>query len=148
MTKFLKQLIFVTIGCFFAIPVFAQSTSHARKASHSGVSSLSAERSKILCKAWRLDSTSEFGVVNKATAKEANDGITFITDGSLFITQEGVASTGTWTYSGGRINTATKNPDNKLSFRLLALQDNRLVLEYQYPAPDLSRIQYIYSPKK
>ena len=102
----------------------------------------------MLCKAWQLDTISMYGVDNKLTSKEANDGITFVADGSLFITQEGVASTGTWTYAGGRINTVTTNPDNKMSLRIMSLADGRMVLEYQIPAPDLSRVQYTYSPKK
>jgi hypothetical protein len=145
--KFLKQLPLILIGCFFTMPLFAQNTAHTKKTSAAG-SGLSAERSKMLCKAWKLDTISEYGVDNKAKGKEANDGITFVSGGSLFITQEGVASTGTWTYTGGRINTTTTNPDNKLSFRIMSLADSRMVLEYQYPAPDLSRVQYTYSPKK
>jgi len=144
--KLLKKLPVILIGCLFAMPVFAQNTTHAKKAPAG--SSLSPDRSKMLCKAWQLDTVSMYGVDNKPTSKEANDGITFVADGNLFITQEGVASTGTWTYAGGRINTVTTNPDNKLSFRIMSLADNRMVLEYQIPAPDLSRIQYSYSPKK
>lgn len=144
--RFLKILPVILIACLFALPAFAQNAAHAKKAPAS--SGLAPERSKMLCKPWQLDTTSEYGVDTKAAGKEANDGITFVADGSFFITQEGVASTGTWTYSGGRINTVTTNPDNKLSFRIMSLADNRMVLEYQIPAPDLSRIQYTYSPKK
>lgn len=146
MFKKSKYLFLILTGALFVIPASAQNTSHSKKSPSAGAS-LSADRSKMLCKAWQLDTVSEFGVDNKATAKEANDGITFVADGSLFITQEGVAATGTWTYSGGRINTVTKNPDNTLSFRIMSLADNRMVLEYQYPAPDLTRVQYTYHPK-
>lgn len=100
----------------------------------------------MLCKAWVIDTISEFGVDSKPTAKQAGDGITLVADGSLFITMEGVASTGKWTYAGGRINTVTTSPDNKRSLKIISLADNRMVLEYQ--TPDLIRIQYVYKPKK
>jgi len=145
--QFLKHLTIILTGCLFAIPVLAQNATHTKKAPSAGTT-LSPERSKMLCKAWQLDTISEFGVANKAKGKEANDGITFVADGSLFITQEGHASTGTWTYAAARINTVTTNPDNKLSFQILGLADSLMVLEYQYPAPDLTRVQYTYSPKK
>jgi Lipocalin-like domain len=146
MIKLFKQLMPVIVCCFLAMPAFAQNATSAKK---SMGSTLAADRSKMLCKAWQLDTISEFGVDNKVTAKEASDGVTFVADGSFFITQEGVASTGTWTYSAGRINTHTTNtdvPDNKMSFKIISLADNRLVLEYQ--SPDLSKSQYTYSPKK
>lgn len=142
-TKLFKQLPPLILCCFFAMPVFAQNTIPAKKTTGSV---LAPDRSKMLCKPWQLDTISEFGVDNKVNGKEANDGVTFVSDGSFFITQEGVASTGTWTYSAGRINTVTTNPDNKMSWRIISLADNRLVLEYQ--EPDLNRTQYTYSPKK
>ena len=149
MKRISKRAILVAIGILFVIPVFSQTAkSTAKKVPPQGGTSLSAEQSKMLCKAWKLDTVLVYGVGNKPNAKEANDGITLIADGSLFLTFEGVASTGKWTYAGGRINTVTQKPDNKISFRLMSLADSRLVLEYQYPAPDLSRVKYIYSPKK
>ena len=144
--KSIKHLALIAACSMFAIPVFAQNTPHAKKTSSSSGAALSPERSKMLCKPWQLDTISEFGVDNKVNGKEAHDGVTFTTDGNFFITQEGVASTGTWTYSAGRINTVTTNPDNKMSLRIISIADNRLVLEYQ--DPDLNRTQYTYSPKK
>lgn len=144
-----KRAFLAAIGIFFAIPVFSQTAkSTAKKVPPQGGTSLSAEQSKMLCKAWKLDTVFVFGVGNKPNSKEAKDGITLIEDGSLFLTQEGVASTGKWAYTGGRINTATQKPDDKISFKVISLADSRMVLEYQYPAPDLSRVKYIYSPKK
>lgn len=145
--NFFKQILVILIACFFAMPLFAQNSTHPKKATHSGTP-LSADQSKILCKAWKLDSISEFGVDNKASGKEANDGITFGSDGSFFITLDGVASTGTWTYASGHISAVAKNPDNTFSFKLVTLADDRLALDYQYPAPDLTRASFSYSPKK
>lgn len=144
--RFLKKLPFILIACFFTMPVFAQNTTHTKK-TPSG-SSLSPERSQMLCKAWKLDSISEYGVDNKASGKQANDAITFVADGSFFLTLDGVASTGTWTYVSGRIDTVTKNPDNTYSFKMVGLSDNCLILDFQYPAPDLTRARFTYSPKK
>jgi hypothetical protein len=149
MNRISKRALLIAAGIIFAIPVFSQTAkSTAKKVPPQSGTSLSAEQSKMLCKAWKLDTVLVFGVGNKPNSKEAGDGITLMDDGSLFLTMEGVASTGKWTYAGGRINTATQKPDNKISFRVISLADTRMVLEYQYPAPDLTRVKYIYSPKK
>jgi len=147
MIRFFKHIPFILLCCFISIPAFSQKIATGKK-TPAAEATLSAERSKMLCKPWQLDTVSEFGVDSKAKGKEANDGITFIADGSFFITQEGAASTGIWSYTGGRINALTKNPEQKLSFKIVALADTRLVLEYQFPAPDLRKIRYGYSPKK
>jgi hypothetical protein len=144
MTKIFKQVIPFIVCCFLTMSVFAQNTNPVKKTSPVGA--LTPDRSKMLCQAWQLDTISEFAVDNKVTSKEANDGVTFVSDGSFFITQEGAASTGTWKYSAGRINTVTSNPDNKMSLRIISLADDHLVLEYQ--DPDLNRTQYTYHPKK
>lgn len=141
MIKLSKTILLLIAGCFLAMPAFSQNTQKA-----AAKPALSPDKSKMLCKAWQLDTVSEFGVDNKATAKEANDGITLVADGSLFITQEGVAATGKWSYMAGRINTVTTNPDKKMSLKIISLTDGRLVLEYQ--AEDLTRTQYTYYPKK
>lgn len=125
------------------IPVWAQSTAHATKSTGS---SLSADKSKMLCKAWKLDSLSEYGVTNAAKGKNANDCITFGSNGSFSITLDGTAYTGTWTYSGGRISAVAVSDKDKFSFGIVTLTDNYLVLDYQYP--DLTRAQFVYSPKQ
>jgi hypothetical protein len=145
MTKFLKQVTFIAIACSFAISGFAQTTTHTKKAHTSPV--MSPDQSRMLCKPWQLDSLLIYGVENKPTGKQANDGITFVADSSFFITQDGVAAIGKWMYSPGHINTVTTNPDKKSSFKIVTLTDGKLVLDYQYPAPDLSRVRYIYVPK-
>jgi hypothetical protein len=151
MMKTIKRATLIAVAVCFAIPAFSQAskTSTNKKVpSASGGTSLSADQSKMLCKAWKMDTVSTFGVDKKANAKEANDGITPMADGTLFLTQEGSAYTGTWTYAAGRLNVTIKNPDSKLSFKIISLADSRLVLEYQYPAPDLSKVKYYYEPKK
>ncbi len=143
-----KRVALLLICCSLcSIPVFAQNKTMTKKVPSSGGTSLSVDQSKMLCKAWQIDSISQFDLVTKPLAKQVNDAVTFSADGSVSIIQDGVSSTGTWTYASGGINIATKT-GNKLSFKLSTLSDNRLILEYQYPAPDLSRIKYMYSPKK
>jgi hypothetical protein len=145
----LKRIALIATCGVITVSCYAQSTTTpVKKTTSAKQTALTPEKSKMFCKAWKLDTISEFGVDNKAKGKEANDGITLVADGSLFLTQEGVTSTGTWTYAGGRINTVTTSPDNKLSFKVMSISDARMVLEYQNPAPDLSRIQYTYSLKK
>ncbi len=144
-----KQAALIAICTFIAIPAFSQTAkATAKKVPPSGGTSLSADQSIMLCKAWKLDTVSAFGVDSKPKAKEANDGITPVADGSIFLTQEGVAYTGKWTYAAGRINVAAENPSNKISFKVISLADARMVLEYQYPAPDYSKVRYTYAPKK
>ncbi len=100
----------------------------------------------MLCKAWKMDTVSEFGVDSKPKPKQVGDGITFVADGSLFFTKDGVAVTGKWNYTATRINTVTENPDLNLSFKIISLSDGRLVLEYQ--TRNLERVKYVYHPKK
>jgi len=149
MLSFLKRIALIATCGVITVSCYAQSTTTTPvKKTTSAKPSLSPEKSKMLCKAWKLDSISEYGVDNKASGKQVNDAITFVADGTFFITLDGVASTGTWTYASGRINTVTKNPDNTYSFKILGLSDNCLMLDFQYPAPDLSRAKFTYSPKK
>ena len=141
-----KAAIFL-ISCSLTLSSFSQksATKKTPTAQPAGVS-LSDEKIKMMTKAWVLDTVEQFGVASKPDAKEKNDLITFMADGTLFFTQEGVASTGTWKSVGGRLNIETKSPDNKISFKIISLADTRLVLEYQ--TPDLIRIKYTYKPKK
>jgi hypothetical protein len=147
MTKFLKQLAFIAIASFFTISGFAQTTTHTRK-THMANPAMPPDQSKMLCKPWQLDSLLIYGVESKPSGKGANDGITFVADSSFFITQDGIAAMGKWMYAaGGHVNTTTTTPDKKSSFKIVTLTDGKLVLDYQYPAPDLSRVRYIYIPK-
>jgi hypothetical protein len=146
----LKQAALIVI-CWLvsSTAVFAQdnkTTNH--KVPPQGGTSLSAQKGQMLCKAWKLDSISEFGVDKKPRGKQTNDSIRFAADGSLSITHDGAAASGTWSYSAGHITIVTQNPDNKLNFKLVTLTEGKLVVDYQYPAPDLTRQRYTYIPKK
>lgn len=141
-----KLIALIAISSLVTVPVFSQNKSTAKKASPSGGASLSDEMSKKLCKPWVLDTVSEFGVDSKPKGKQIGDGITFVADGSFFMTENGEAFTGKWAYAGGRLNATTTNPDRKISFKIISLADTRMVLEYQ--TPDLRKIRYTYWPKK
>lgn len=139
-------LVFAT-GLLMAAPSFAQKT-QGKAAPHKAAATpgLSPEKSKMLCKAWKLDSTEQFGVGHKPNAKEANDGVTFMADGTYFITSEGTAANGTWKSNGTYIYTSTGTPETKMMYKLMSLSDDKLEIEYQ--TPDLIRVHYFYVPKK
>jgi hypothetical protein len=142
----MKTMLIIVAACLFAAHSEAQQT--GKTAAHkTQTASLSPEKSKMLCKAWRLDSVEQFGVTHAANAKEKADAITFVADGSYFITSEGVAATGTWKCNGSAyIYTSSGTPENKMMYKIMGLADDRLALEYQ--TPDLIRIHYVYKPKQ
>lgn len=149
MNRGFKYAALITICCLVTIPVFAQKkATTTKKVPSSGGTPLSEEQTKMLCKTWKLDTVSVYGVDSKPNAKQAGDGITFMADGTFYLIRDGVAGTGTWTYSRGYLNATIKDPPKAYSFKLISLTDGRLAIEYQVPAPDLSRIKYYYSPKK
>jgi len=140
----MKKISILVAGLLFVAPAFSQNAAH--KTTQTGPS-VSADKAKMLCKAWMLDSVEQFSVVHAANTTEKADGITFMADGTFFVTWEGVASTGTWSGNAAPyINTSTGTPAVKKMYKLLSLADGRLVLEYQ--TEDLIRSQYIYKPKK
>ncbi|HXB11605.1 MAG TPA: hypothetical protein VNZ45_06445 [Bacteroidia bacterium] len=141
----MRTLLLLAAGCFLVVESNAQQTTKTTP-HKTQTASLSPEKSKMLCKAWKLDSVEQFGVQHPANAKEKGDGITFVVDGSFFVTSEGVAATGTWKCNGSvYIYTSSGTPENKMMYKIMGLADNRLALEYQ--TPDLIRIHYVYSPK-
>ncbi len=142
----MKTILLLAAGCLLAAHSEAQ-TGKPTTAHKSQVATLSPDKSKMLCKAWKLDSVEQFGVQHPANAKEKSDGITFVADGSFFVTSEGVAATGTWKCNGSAyIYTSSGTPENKMMYKIMGLADNRLALEYQ--TPDLIRIHYVYTPKQ
>lgn len=145
----MKKTLILAPCLLFVAPVFSQSKAHhttAHKTYHQSAT-ISPEKSKMLCKPWVLDSVEQFGVAQKASPKEKSDAVTFVADGTFFITSEGVASTGKWTGTANPyIYTTTGTPEEKKMYKLISLSNNKLVLEYQ--TPDLIRIHYTYSPKQ
>jgi len=146
----MKKLQILALGLVFAAPAFSQTTQAAGSTQQHKVKTgpgVSADKAKMLCKAWMLDSVEQFGVVHVTNAKEKTDGVTFMADGTFFITSEGAASTGTWSGNAAPyINTSTGTPEVKKMYKLISLSDGSMGLQYQ--TVDLINIQYIYSPKK
>jgi len=137
-------------GMLLALQAFSQTGQGSAKITpHKTIAAntMPADKSKMLCKAWVLDSVEQFGVAHTPNAKEKNDGVTFMADGTFFTTSEGVAGTGTWKGNGNPyINTSVGTPEVKKMFKIMVLSDSKLVLEYQ--TEDLIRIHYTYIPKQ
>jgi len=143
----MKTMLLIAAGCLLASYSEAQQTGKTATHKTQSASTLSPEKSKMLCKAWKLDSVEQFGVAHPVTAKQKGDAITFVADGSYSVTSEGVAATGTWKCNGSAyIYTSSGTPENKMMYKIMSLADNRMVLEYQ--TPDLIRIHYTYTPKQ
>jgi hypothetical protein len=140
-----KFLLLLPLVFLMSLCISAQTKPKVTKSSGTA---MSADKVKMLCKPWKLDSTEEYGTANPKSSKQANDVITFISDGNLFMVMNGLTNTGTWkSGNSSYINIAVDKSDIKM-FKLISIADSRLVLEYQLPAPDLSKIKYIYHPKK
>jgi hypothetical protein len=143
----MKKVVVLSFSLLFALPIIAQNA-QGSKAVHktSTGATVSPEKSKMLCKAWKLDSVEEFGVVHAANAKQKADGVTYMADGTFFITMDGEAATGKWTGNGNPyVYASTGTPEVKKMYKIISLSDNKFVMEYQ--TEDLIRIHYIYSPK-
>lgn len=141
----MKKMTLLALTVLLTSAAFAQAGKTQHKTTQTGPT-ISAEKSKMLCKAWKLDSVEQFGVAQKASAKQANDGVTFTADGNFFYTTDGAATTGTWKGNAAPyINTVAGTPEVKKMFKLISLSDSKLKLEYQ--TEDLIRITYTYSPK-
>lgn len=142
----MKKFLVFTVCALFAIGAVAQKKTihHAARTKPA----FSAEKLKMLCKPWKLDTIEKFGVASPVTAKEQHDGITFMADSTLFLIQEGATKTGKWMmgWSPKYINTVTDNGQTKMTFQVMKLSDNFMELEYQ--TPDLIRIHYYYSSGK
>jgi hypothetical protein len=146
----MKKTLVLSICLFFIAGAFAQQKS-ATPAKHQAKPAMSPEKMKMLCKPWKLDTVENFGVFKPATAAEQNDGVTFLADSTLFLTMEGKVATGKWMrgWSDKIINTVTgTNSDKKMMFTIMKLSNDYMELEYQIPAPDLSKTHYYYSAKK
>ncbi len=111
---------------------------------------LTADKVKMLCKTWKLDSVEMFDVAHTANAKEKGDCVTFNTDGSFLITTEGVSGSGTWKAAGVYLNTVSKSSgattETKMLFKAISIEANKLVLDYQ--TPDLITVRYTYLLKE
>ncbi len=142
----MKKLMLIAAICILAaMPSAAQPS---WRVSH-GIN-LTPEKTKIICKSWKLDSTEMFDVPHASNGKESGDGVTFNTDGSFSITKEGVAANGTWKAAGVYINTTSKTAgaasDTKMMFKAISIAADKLVLDYQ--TPDLITVRYTYLPKQ
>jgi hypothetical protein len=144
----MKKNLILSLCLIVSIGAFAQQKKTTTKTVAHSKPTMSPERLKMLCKPWKLDTVENFGVPKAATAKQQNDGVTFMVDSTLFLTMDGVAKTGKWSvgWSPKIINTVTGDTKDKMMFTIMSLSDNYMELEYQ--TPDLIRTHYYYSAKK
>jgi hypothetical protein len=147
----MKTILVFSVACSIsALQIFAQQPA---KLVHktAQTATLSPEKSKMLCIAWKLDSVEMFGVVHPPNSKEKSDAITFISDGTYFITSEGISASGTWLCNGSAyINTVSKQAtagaaETKMMYKIISLSANKFVFDYQ--TPDLITVRYTYIPK-
>lgn len=140
----MKKTLVLSICIALSVGAFAQ---QKKTYTHTAKPSMSADKLKMLCKPWKLDTVENFGVYAPATAKQQNDGITLMMDSTLFLTMDGAVKTGKWMvgWSPKIINTVTGDAKDKMMFTIMKLSDNYMELEYQ--TPDLIRIHYFYSKK-
>ncbi|HVA97848.1 MAG TPA: hypothetical protein VNG53_03055 [Bacteroidia bacterium] len=92
-----------------------------------------APKEKMLCKAWKMVSAEQFGVVAKPTEAEKNDGITFTDDKKLSITREGKTEQGTWKTNKiqSYIYISIDNSKENFYLKLISVTDKQLVYIYQ-----------------
>jgi hypothetical protein len=145
-TLTLAACLLITVSAFSQASKSGAKATPKKATSQGGGATISPEKSAMLCKAWKLDSVSQFGVTQAASPKEKGDVVTINNDGNYSMIMEGVASMGTWKGNAAPyIYTSAGTPEIKKMYKVLALTNNRLVLEYQ--TEDLIRVDYTYSLK-
>jgi hypothetical protein len=106
------------------------------------------QKDSLICKAWKLTIVDVFGTVNKPGEKQKNDGITLILDGTAFLTMDGVARTGKWSFDKPKANLMidVDGGKEKFRFRIITLTKDQLLYEYQ--DPELIKTKYTFEPLK
>ncbi len=106
------------------------------------------QKDTLLCKAWTLSVVDVFGTVNKPSEKQKNDGVTFILDGTAFLTMDGVARTGKWSFDKPQSNVTIDVDGGKEKFRFKILNLTKDQLQYEYQDPELIKTKYTFVPLK
>ncbi len=105
-------------------------------------------KDSLLCRAWKLDSIEVFGTINRPTEKQAADGVTYMLDGTAFLTMEGVAKTGKWSFDKAKIYATIEVDDTKEKFRFKVITLTKSKLLYEYQDAELIRTKYNCKPLK
>jgi len=104
-------------------------------------------KDSLLCKAWKMVSYELFSVVNKPEENQKNDGVTFMLDGTAFLTVDGVQKTGTWTSDKvTKWVTLIFDGGEKYKIQVMELTNNHLLYEYQ--DKELMRTKFTCEPLK
>lgn len=87
---------------------------------------------EALCKAWRMVNYERFSVVNLPEENQKKDGVTYVDDGTVFFTFDGVQKTGTWSNDKTRtwVNMIFDNGE-KYKFKIITLTADQFVYTYQ-----------------
>jgi len=144
----MKKIIILALATFSTI-AFAQQKPAAKPAAKPEVAATGAtSKEELLCKAWKLVSTEQFSTINKPTEKQKNDGVTYVADGTAFLTIEGVAKTGKWSFDKPKANVTIEvdGGAEKYKFKIINLTKDQFYYEYQ--DPDLIRTKYTCEPVK
>ena len=105
-------------------------------------------KDSLLCKAWKATSVERFGVISVPDATQKNDGVTFVLDGTAFITIEGVIKTGTWVTDKPKAYVIITVPGDKWSHRLKILNLTKDEFLFEYQDAELMRTKYTCKPIK
>lgn len=104
-------------------------------------------RDEALCKAWKLISYERFSVVNTPEENQKQDGVTYMADGTVFLTMDGVTKTGTWSNDKTRVwvNMVFDNGE-KYKFKIVTLTADQF--EYIYQDKELMSTKYTCGVQK
>lgn len=106
------------------------------------------EKDKFLCKAWKTTFIESFGTINPPDEKQKNDGVTFTSDGIAFLTFNGAAKTGKWSFDKPKANVTITIDDSTEKFKFKVLSLTAEEFKYEYQDPDLIRTKYTCAPLK
>jgi hypothetical protein len=122
---------------------------YAQPKSNSPVATLPlTAKDSLLCKAWKTISIEVFGTINTPNEKQAADGVTYMLDGTAFLTMDGVPKTGKWTFDRAKTYATIEIDDTKEKFRFKIITLTKDQLIYEYQDPELIRTKYTCAPLK
>ena len=105
-------------------------------------------KDSLLCKAWKTVSIEVFGTINTPNEKQAADGVTYMLDGTAFLTMDGVPKTGKWTFDRSKTYAIIEVDGTKEKFRFKVITLTKDQLFYEYQDPELIRTKYTCAPLK
>lgn len=99
-----------------------------------------------LFKTWKIIKYETFGVVDMPTEKQANDELTFNSDKTFTIIENGKTYTGKWNINTGYIVCVSTDKKFNKTYKIIELLKNTAIVEYK--DPDLVKTKYYLEEKK